>query len=251
MIQQESNQTIQERLVRLAEILSPLASTIEYPDSDGEPMAETDVHRDEMTDALLHPLRERYRNELMTYVSGNLFVYYDEGNPQLKVAPDVFVVFGAENYQRRTYKLWEEGKAPDVVFELTSNSTKNQDPGDKRLLYERLGVREYFLFDPLRDYLDPPLQGFRLTGSYYLPLTPQKLPNDNWELESAVLGLLLRTDGETLRLYDPVQGRYLLNRAEEAEARRIAEEGRRIAEAQLAEAQAEIARLRAAAAKDL
>lgn len=211
---------------------------IEYPESDGEPMAETDVHRDLMTDALLHPLKERYRDAPNVYVSGNLFLYYEEGDPTAVVAPDVFVVFGVPDHQRRIYKLWEEGQAPDIVFELTSKHTYREDLSDKRLIYESLGVREYFLFDPLKDYLRPPLQGFRLDESYYVSIMPQPWDEGEWQIHSQVLGLTLRTDGSLLRLYDPEQERYLLTRAEETEVRRQAE-------ARAEAAEAELARLRA------
>ncbi len=244
-------QVPQQMLTQLAELLEPFADEVVYPESDGEPMAESDVHRDEMTDALIHPLKEQHRDNPLVYVSGNLLLYYEEGNPRASVAPDVFVVFGVKNQQRRIYKLWEEGKAPDVVFELSSESTRAKDLSQKRLLYESLGVREYFIFDPLREYLHPPLQGFRLSGAYYSPLAATSIGDDNWELVSEVLGLHLRTNGDTLRLYDANAGRYLLNRAEEAEARRLAEfqaaaeaEARRLAEDRLQVAEAEIARLR-------
>ena len=196
---------------------------IDYPESDGEPMAETDTHRDLMTDALLHPLKERYRDDPNVYVSGNLFLYYEEGDPSAVVAPDVFVVFGVPDHQRRIYKLWEEDRAPDVVFELTSERTYREDLSDKRLIYEELGVREYFLFDPLEDYLRPPLQGFRLKDSYFVAVMPQSWDEGEWQIQSRVLGLTLRSDGSSLRLYDPEQERYLLTRSEEAEARRQAE----------------------------
>ncbi len=218
------------------------ATEVEYPESDGKPMAETDVHRDLMTDALLHPLKERFRQEDDVYVSGNIFLYYEEGNRSAVVAPDVFVVFGVPNRQRRIYQLWEEGKAPDVVFELTSESTYREDLSDKRLVYEALGVREYFLFDPLRDYLRPPLQGFRLAEFYYRSVMPEPWSEGEWQIHSHVLDLTIRTDGPTLRLYDPAPGRYLLSRAEEAEARRLAEvraseetKARRLAEVRASE----------------
>ncbi|MBI4769257.1 MAG: Uma2 family endonuclease, partial [Chloroflexi bacterium] len=155
---------------------------------------------------------------------------------------------------RRIYKVWEEGKAPDVVFELTSESTRHKDTREKRLLYEELGVREYFLFDPLRESLKPPLQGFRLEQGYYVPLTPTRLPDGEWQLESELLGLTLRSAGSALRLADP--GQILRTHGEEAEARRQAEslagaevQARRQAEARLAEAEAELTRLRAALAR--
>lgn len=247
-----------QEITRLVELLTPLTEEPFYPESDGEPMAETDTHRDEMTDSLIHPLKQFYRDRSDVYVTGNLFFYYQKGNPRAVVAPDVFVVLGVPNHQRNIYKLWEEGRAPDVVFELTSESTSDKDVGDKRLLYERLKVKEYFLFDPLRDYLEPPLQGFRLVGNYYTAIPVESLGQDNWELDSEVLGLVLRTDGHTLRLFDPLQEAYLLTPAEEAEARRQAEgarrqeeKARRVAEEQLdytaqklAAAEAEIARLK-------
>lgn len=213
-----------------------------YPEADGEPMAETDVHRDLMTDALLHPLKERFRQESDVYVSGNLFLYYEKGNPSAVVAPDVFVVFGVSNQQRRTYKLWEESKSPDVVFELTSGSTYREDLSDKRLVYEMLGVREYFLFDPLRDYLRPPLQGFRLNEFYYVSVMPEPWSEGEWQIHSQVLGLTVRTDGPTLRLYDPEQDRYLFSRPEEAQARRLAEARATTAETEIARLQAILAR---------
>lgn len=210
-------------------------------------MAETDAHRNQMIDALLHPLQERYRRRNDVYVSGNLLLYYEEGNPAASVAPDVFVVFGIPQRERRIYKLWEEGKAPDVVFELSSRATSNQDLSHKRLLYEALGVTEYFIIDPLGEYLKPPLQGFRLIEEgYYRPLMPTPIGNQNWELASDVLKLFLRAEGNQLRLYDPEQTQYLLTRPEEAEARRQAEARATAAETRAAALEAELARLRKA-----
>jgi Uma2 family endonuclease len=217
---------------------APPSTETKYPESDGEPMAETDTHRDLMTDALLHPLKERYRDAPDVYVSGNLFLYYEEGDPNAVVAPDVFVVFGVPDHQRRIYKLWEENHPPDIVFELTSKHTYREDLSDKRLVYEELGVREYFLFDPLKDYLRPPLQGFRLKDSYFVAVMPESWDDGEWQIHSQVLGLTLRSDGSWLRLYDPEQERYLLTRSEETEARRQAE-------ARAEAAEAELARLRA------
>ncbi len=90
----------------------------EYPESDGTPLAETDAHCFQMIDALIHPLRTRYRQQDDVYISGNLFFYYEEGNPRAVVAPDVFVVFGVPNKKRRTYKLWQEGE--DALVETES-----------------------------------------------------------------------------------------------------------------------------------
>ncbi len=215
---------------------------IEYPETDGQPMAETDLHRDEMIDAIV-TLKEHYRDNPRVYVAGNLLVYYEEGNPQKSVAPDVFAVLGVSNQRRRIYKIWEEGKAPDVVIEITSSSTRRQDREEKRLLYESLGVTEFFLFDPLGDYLKPPLRGFRLAGDYFVPLEPQPLGEGNWRLQSQVLNLELHTDGSHLRLFDPATKQYLLSPAEQAQARRTAEARAVRAEAEVERLKAELHRL--------
>lgn len=234
-------------------MIAPTTRTleIEYPESDGEPIGETETHVNHLLDFLLHPLKERYRDRPDVYVVGNMFLYYEEGNPTAVVAPDAYVVFGVPKVVRRTYKLWEEGKAPDVIFELTSKKTYRADLTDKRFLYEELGVKEYFLFDPLHEYLRPPLQGFRLVDDYYMPLLPQQITPDQWELESEQLGLILRTVDDNLRFFDPIAEQYLLIRSEEGEVRRLEEQKRRQeeqkrrqTEAKLAEAEAEIARLK-------
>lgn len=203
-------------------VSSPPRAEIEYPESDGQPMAETDTHIGEMMDIIL-ALKEHYRDDSHVYVAGNLLIYYEEGNPGASVAPDVFAVFGISKHKRRTYKIWEEGKAPDVVIEITSAKTRRQDREDKRLLYESLGVLEYFMFDPLGEYLKPPLQGFRLAGEYFTPLKPESFERDGWRLRSEILNLELRAVGGHLQLFDSQAGRYLFSPAEEAKARREAE----------------------------
>src|SRR3972149_521363 len=87
-------------------LLTPLLK-IEYPDSDGKPMAETDTHRNDMT-AVIEGLKDFFRERPDVYVAGNLFVYYEEGNPSAVFAPDVFAVVGVPKHERRTYRLWEE-----------------------------------------------------------------------------------------------------------------------------------------------
>ena len=69
------------------------------------------------------------------YVSGNLLLYYQKGNPRAAVAPDVFVVLGVSNADRSSYRLWEEPKGPDFVLEITSRTTYREDQGRKRELY--------------------------------------------------------------------------------------------------------------------
>ena len=90
-----------------------------YPETDGKPMAETDTHRDLMID-LIEALKDFFRDDPLVYVSGNLLIYFQEGDPRVCVAPDVFVVKGVAKKRRRIYKVWEEKKAPDFVLELSN-----------------------------------------------------------------------------------------------------------------------------------
>src|SRR3954453_23240268 len=126
-----------------------------YPTSDGKPMAETDTHR-RLRNALIEILMAFYQAQPRVYVSGNLLLFYEPGNRRRHVSPDVFVVRGVPHYQRPNYLVWEERRAPQVVIELTSSTTRKEDLRTKFQIYQdKLKVREYFLFHPLGDYLKP------------------------------------------------------------------------------------------------
>lgn len=224
---------------------SRVGREVDYPTSDGRPMAETDLHRQNMVD-LIGTLKDRHAAEPDVYVSGNLLMFYEEGNRRKHVAPDVFVVKGVPKLPpRENYLVWEEGKGPDLVIELTSKTTRREDRVKKKDLYrDVLRVAEYFLFDPNADWLEPSLQGYRRAGGEYHPIGAVRAHY----FPSEVLGLNLVRDGFELRLYDPETGHKLLTpreRASEAEAaRRFAEAARqeveltlRVAEAQRREAE--------------
>jgi Uma2 family endonuclease len=225
-----------------------------YPTRDGQPMAETELHGDEMTELKLMLRRHFEPRSERTYVGCNLFVYYEEGNPRAVFSPDVFVAFGVPQRQRDTYKLWKDGPAPSWVIEVTSKSTRVEDKGNKKAVCEMLGVAEYFLYDPCAEYLEPPLQGFRLAGAGYGPIPL----DDRGELPSETLGLsffrdeqglialrdrqtgevLLRVDPERRRLEDERDAERERANAERdrAEADRKRLEGERDAERDRAEA---------------
>ncbi len=169
----------------------------DYPTSDGKPMAETDWHRDLMV-LLIEMLRAFYHGQRV-YISGNLLVFYEQGNRRRHVSPDVFVVRGVDSHIRDNYLIWEEGRAPEVVIEVTSRTTRREDRIRKMALYrDTLRVREYFLFDPYGEWLDPPLQGYRLRNGVYQPIRPH-----HGRLVSQVLKLHLERDGQMLRLWEP------------------------------------------------
>ena len=178
---------------------------VEYPESDGKPVAETQAHFHIIV-TLVSVLREYFRRMRDVFIAGNLMFYFEEGRPTACISPDVFVVRGLDKKMRRVYKLWEEGRAPSVVFEITSKSTQLEDKGNKRAVYATIGVKEYFLFDPLSEYLKPPLQGFRLLGDEYERIAAAT----DGSLLSEELGLRLIREDDMLRLIEATTGKKLL-----------------------------------------
>jgi Uma2 family endonuclease len=212
-------------------------------------MGETDLHRDAMF-RHIELLSDYYRGQPV-YVSGDLLVYYEQGNPKKYVVPDAFVVKGIQPGRRRIYKIWEEGKVPDVVIETTSRKAKRKDTQTKPVLYGQLGIREYFMFDPERDYLDPRLQGYRMQAGQYAPIEV----DDEGFLFSRELELRLKIEQGDLQFYRRDTGERLLTaqeqrdhiaRALEAEAAARQAEGaaRQVAEAAARRAEADVERLR-------
>ena len=221
-----------------------LPQPIEYPDSDGQPMAESDFQFEPLSYAV-ESLKIRFQDRPDVYVAGNIFFYYEEGEPSEVVAPDVLVVIGAEKHKRHTYKLWEEGKAPDFILEITLRTTRSKDQGKKKGLYQFLGVTEYFCYDPTGDYLSPPLIGYQLEAGQYKAIPPKEASATRTVVPSTILGLELRVLGKEFRFVDPTTGQELLNLAE-SEQQRLEERRLRIEERRLRiEAEAKVAELEA------
>lgn len=214
-----------------------------YPSSDGQPMADNDWQLWAMV-RLISTLGNHYRRRADVQVGGNQLIYYQEGKAAKRVAPDVYVAFGVPKRKRMVYKVWEEAKAPDFVLEVASRSTWRKDRNRKRRLYAKLGVREFWLFDPQGKFFDPPLDGFILQGGNYHPL-PVRLENGERVLRSRVLELDLIVRGEELRLRDPATGKFLRNLEEAEEDRDRETTARHKAEARVAELETEIKALRA------
>lgn len=189
-----------------------------YPDSDGEPLAETQLHFEEIV-YLVEALQERFREMPDVFVAGDLLFYYQRGRRDAVVAPDVFVVRGIPKGLRRKYLLWQEGEVPCFVAEVTSESTRRKDLSLKKDLYQRLGVEEYFLFDPYGEYLEPSLQGYGLEDGRYQPIPPQP----DGSLASLTTGLSLHVEENRLRLRDTARGTPYLRREEETATRRALE----------------------------
>ncbi|MBI4631896.1 MAG: Uma2 family endonuclease [Chloroflexi bacterium] len=162
-----------------------------------------------------------------------------EGEPKKCVAPDLFVALNTKTDERRSWFTWKESKAPEVIFEFTSKSTRTEDRGSKKGLYEVLGVKEYFLFDPLDEYLIPRLQGFRLVNGEYRPISLV----DSC-LQSEVLGLTLGVEGAMLTLTNTKTGEQLLPPAALANAYQHESAARRAAEEEVARLRAELEQLK-------
>jgi Uma2 family endonuclease len=172
---------------------------IGYPSGDGQPIAETfsHVYAILMTIELLR----LYLEGQQATVLGNQFLYYSQGYPKLRTAPDVMVIFGVEPGGRDNYKIWEECQVPKVTFEMTSPSTRHQDEGFKKDLYEQMGVEEYWQFDPKGEWITDGLQGYRLVEGVYQPIA---------DGVSLALGLRLVTMDSLIAFYRLDSGEKLL-----------------------------------------
>src|SRR5919199_101556 len=198
-------------------------SEIEYPSSDGEPMAESDITRDYLTYSV-EALKLYFQGNSDVYVSANSFVYYEEGNKAAVVAPDVYAVFGVRKRKRDNYKVWQEGGiTPQFVLEITSATTQDVDQETKPETYRSLGVREYFQYDPSGDYLNPILQGVRLVNGQYEPIEANNIAFDSLWLYSEVLGLELHIVSGELRFSNPQTGEFLKTYQQSEQARLAAE----------------------------
>jgi len=168
-----------------------------YPAEIEDEMGETELHFKliRLFSALLESF---FASRKGVTVNGNMMVYFEEGDSKKRLVPDVFVCFGVENKIRRVFKTWEEGVFPQVIFEFASEGTFENDLGGKRLDYARLGVEEYYLLDPEREYLPSPLMAFRRHEG---KLLSADVENDR--VFSPLLNLEIVDTGRSFRVFDP------------------------------------------------
>ena len=199
--------------------------SIEYPSSDGEPMSENQWQYVAMTDTV-SALANHFIHRDDVFVAGDLLVYYRMNDNATRVAPDVFVVFGANGkHLRDSWIVWREGKAPDFVMEVASPSTWRRDAAEKRDIYVEMGVSEYWRFDPTGEHFTPQLVGERLADGEYHQIPLETEGDGIIRGHSAVLGLdICVRPGLELRLYDPESGQWLRTHWESEEALQAAEE---------------------------
>ena len=222
----------------------PTDSAVYYPDTDGKLMAASDLHR-RLLFWTLQALDAHYAEMPDVYVSGDILIYYKEGDPKKSIVPDVLVSFGINKGLRDTYKTWVEGKAPDFVMAFASEKTYKDDLGREKDIYALMEIQDYFLYDAEGLYLPTPLMGFTLVDGVY-----EAIISDVHEgIHSSVLGLDFRLQYGELRIFDPVANEWVqslevqaFTPAEQAKAR--AENAEARAEARTEKAEAEIALLR-------
>ncbi len=225
-----------------------------YPETDDMPLPDGLYQHSHFWE-IISILNYFFRQRDDVVVAGDIFIYYVEGNSQVRVAPDCFVVFGVsrESFERNnTYLMWEVGKPPDFVLEIGSPSTARNDLGDKRQLYASLGIGEYWRFDPSGgDHYGAPLVGEALVDGEYRGLEMVGGSDGSVWGYSATLNLELHWEEGRLWFYDPVEERWLENMEETGVAREVAEaqveverSARESAEARVAELEAELRRLR-------
>ena len=242
---------------------APAAVEIFYPETDGMPLADG-FEQEEYYLYVRSLIRARFIDVEGAVASGNTFIYYREGDPNSWVAPDCYVALNVSAYglasikRFNTYRVWEVGKVPDFALEIASRSTATNDLTDKRDLYARLGIAEYWRYDPTGgSYYGEPLVGERLVDGEYRRFQMRQEPG-GVRCHSPALNLDFVWDGEGLSIYDPAGMRWLQS-LEEAEARaeneRVAREvaeaqaesersARESAESRMAELEAELRRLK-------
>jgi len=159
---------------------------------------------------ILEVLRQYLKGRQAT-VLGNQFLYYLEDEPESRTAPDVMVIFDVAPGGRDSYKIWEEGSTPKVVFEITSPSTKNEDKKRKKELYKDIGIEEYWLFDPKGQWIKTQLLGYRLKDGVYEEIKDSR---------SEPLKLELKVEGKLIGFYREDTGEKLLIPDELAESLR-------------------------------
>jgi Uma2 family endonuclease len=222
--------------------LAKSVESIVYPSSDNEPVAETYIHLYAILTTL--EVLKQYLEGQQATVLANQFLYYAQGFPKLRVAPDVMVIYNVAPGGRDNYKIWEEGQAPSVIFEITSAGTREQDKGSKKLLYEQMGVQEYWLFDPKGEWIEGQLQGYRLAPvtvegeetELYVPITDGRSEplNLRVQVEGQVLGFYREDTGEKLllptELAEELRRTAVLLEQSEQRAERLAERLRQLGE---------------------
>lgn len=181
---------------------------IYYPDTDESIMPEGILHF-LLSVHLTSMLLAFFANRKDVKVFGNCMMYYEEGNPRKVISPDLMVCFGLEKMPTRVYKLWETKVVPSVVIEFASDTTWLNDVSTKLAIYQKLGVKEYYIYDVEYAHLPSALMAYHLDDGI---LTEIEVGDRRILSES--IGLELVDTGETLRFFNPETKEFLLTAEE-------------------------------------
>lgn len=214
----------------------PVFGDVIYPESDGKPMADN-LTQSRVIRTLVMGFERLYAHDSNVLVGGDFFWYPVKGEPKIVVAPDVMVVRGTPKVELRSYRQFEHGGQPALAVEVLSHNNTWAEMARKHTFYQRHGVLEYWVFDPL----DGALQVFLREGDEFV-----SLDNPAGGFVSPTTGVQVHVEGVDLVVHDPEGGRQWLTPAEEMELGRAATESAR---AETARANEETARANEEAAR--
>ena len=181
--------------------INPMQEVV-YPEQRETDLGETSIHYQIISKLMQMLTYFENRNDI--FIASNMNLYYEEGNPQKWYAPDLMIAFGVGNHNRSSYKVWDEGVFPNVIFEVASDRTWKVDLTDKLELYGELGTQEYYILDT-KDYLPLPLMAYRTNGKRLV-----YQPAENNRIYSPLLNLEIVENENTFRLYDTENKEFLM-----------------------------------------
>ncbi len=175
-----------------------------YPEQREDDMGETSIHIKLVT-TFLQTLLLFFREREDVFLSANMNLYYEEGKPNKWYAPDLLIAFGVPNHERSSYQVWKENVFPQVIIEIASDKTWDNDVGKKYKDYEQFGVEEYYILDPEFAYLPAPMLAFHRQGERLL-----SAPVIDGKIFSPRLGLEIARTENSFRLFNPQRGEFLM-----------------------------------------
>lgn len=176
---------------------------ITYPEQREDDMGETSIHIKLITKFLwMFLLFFREREDV--FLSGNMNLYYEEKNPNKWYTPDLLIAFGVPNHERSSYQVWKEKVFPQVIIEVASDKTWDNDIGKKYKDYEHFGAEEYYILDPEFDFLPAPMLAFHRNGERLL-----SAPVNDGRIFSPRLGLEIVRTENNFRLFNPNTNEFL------------------------------------------
>lgn len=209
-----------------------------YPEQREDDMGETSIHA-KLINRLLAVLLQFFEQRQDVFLTSNMNLYYEEGNPNKWYAPDLLIVFGVQNHERSSYQIWKEKVFPQVIFEISSERTWKADISEKLEIYSTFGAEEYYILDPEFDFLPAPMLAFHRNGERLL-----SAPVNEGRIFSPRLGLEIVRTENNFRLFNPNTNEFLRTLQEYEEQKQATELRARNAEAELERLKAEIEKLK-------